>query len=233
MSKMFDLTTVTFVDLTHELTPGIPTWSGKNEFEQKNIEFYTRGFLTQTITTPLGIGTHVDAPSHHSRVNKFIHELPLSTLIAPSYILDVSKKANEKYLISPEDILSFEASVGIIPQNSIFIAYTGWSQFWSDPQKYCNQDKDGIRHFPSFSKDACELLLERNVSGIGIDTLSPDSSDPEFPAHKLMLQKNKFIIENLANCNQLPPKGAWVFVLPMKIKYGSEAPVRAIGLVQK
>ncbi len=233
MTNIFDLKRTTIIDLTHSLEPNIPTWSGENEFEHKNVEYYTKGFLNQVLTIPLGIGTHIDLPAHISSRYKYQGSYDVSTFIAPAYVLDVSRRANEKYLISTKDIENFESFEGKIPPHSIFIAYTGWSKFWNDPQKYCNKNSDGIRHFPSFSIEACELLVERNIQGLGIDALSPDSSDPRFPAHQLMLQNNKFIIENLANCDKLPHKGAWVFILPMNIKYASEAPVRAIGIIQQ
>ena len=36
-------------------------------------------------------------------------------------------------------------------------------------------------------------------------------------------------MENLANLGQLPPTGAWVVALPMKIKGGSGAPLRIVA----
>jgi kynurenine formamidase len=38
-------------------------------------------------------------------------------------------------------------------------------------------------------------------------------------------------LENLANVDQLPPVGAWIIALPMKIAGGSGGPLRAIALV--
>jgi len=37
--------------------------------------------------------------------------------------------------------------------------------------------------------------------------------------------------ENVANLDKLPPKGAIVFALPMKIKGGSGAPLRIIAFI--
>jgi kynurenine formamidase len=38
-------------------------------------------------------------------------------------------------------------------------------------------------------------------------------------------------LENVANLDQLPPTGATIIALPMKIAKGSGAPVRIIGLL--
>ena len=89
-------------------------------------------------------------------------------------------------------------------------------------------------HFPSFSAKATELLIERNIAGIGIDTLSPDTGAlGMFPAHQIMLSAGKFIIENLTNLKLLPAFGAQIIALPLKIKDGPESPARVIAIVQK
>jgi kynurenine formamidase len=38
-------------------------------------------------------------------------------------------------------------------------------------------------------------------------------------------------LENVANLGELPPTGAWVIALPMKIAGGSGGPVRIVALV--
>jgi kynurenine formamidase len=38
-------------------------------------------------------------------------------------------------------------------------------------------------------------------------------------------------LENMANLNQLPPKGFWIMALPMKIKSGSGAPLRIVAAI--
>ncbi len=41
------------------------------------------------------------------------------------------------------------------------------------------------------------------------------------------------LLENLANLDQLPPRGALVVALPMKIEGGSGGPLRAIALLPR
>ncbi len=45
-----------------------------------------------------------------------------------------------------------------------------------------------------------------------------------------MLSNNKYMIENIAHADQLPPVGAYVIALPLKIE-STEAPVRIVGLI--
>ena len=119
----------------------------------------------------------------------------------------------------------------MIPAGSLAIVYTGWSQFWTDPKQYRNEDDEGITHFPSIGEDAAMLLLSRGVSGIAVDTLSPDTATSGYPVHKHFLSAKKYIIENVCNAHKLPPTGFSVIVLPIKIKDAAEAPVRMVGLI--
>ena len=109
------------------------------------------------------------------------------------------------------------------------IFWTGWDRYWKQPEKYRNN-----LVFPSISVEAADFLLtERNITGLGIDTLSPDNPANGYPVHKLILGANKYIVENIANAGSLPPVGSYSLVLPMKIKDGTEAPVRMVGLILK
>jgi kynurenine formamidase len=86
-----------------------------------------------------------------------------------------------------------------------------------------------ITKFPSVHENVAKLLLERGVTGIGIDTLSADTGADGFPVHRAILGAGKYLVENVANAKELPPTGAKIAVLPMKIKDGTEAPIRLIA----
>ena len=85
-------------------------------------------------------------------------------------------------------------------------------------------------HFPTFELKTDQLLMERGIKGLGIDTLSPEL-ERGFPIHQLILGRGKYIVENLANIDQLPPVGATILLLPFKVAEGMEAPVRAMAFV--
>lgn len=71
------------------------------------------------------------------------------------------------------------------------------------------------------------------MSAIGIDTLSPNRPEDSFKVHKTFLGAGKIIIENVANLDSMPPTGSFVMVLPIKIKDGTEAPVRIVGFIER
>jgi kynurenine formamidase len=82
--------------------------------------------------------------------------------------------------------------------------------------------------------DAAKLLLERNIAGVGIDTLSIDHGpSQDFAVHKLLNGAGKIGIENLANLRELPPRGATLVVGALKIRDGSGAPARILALVRR
>jgi kynurenine formamidase len=86
--------------------------------------------------------------------------------------------------------------------------------------------------FPGFGPDSAKLLVERNVAGIGIDTLSIDfGASKDFQAHRIVLGANKYQIENLANLDALPPTGATVFVGVLPVRGGSQAQARIVAFL--
>lgn len=221
------------VDLTHTLTPTVPTWSGTCGFEHRVIVDYPEACRVQAVEMNAGTGTHIDAPSHFIPNAKSAADIPVEEFIAPIFMVDVSAKAHADYYITTDDILEFEKKHGKIAPQSLVIGYTGWDQYWFDAKKFRNPDETGQMHFPGFSPEAAELLLERDIVGLAVDSLSPDCLDLNFPVHYAILGAGKYIVENLANCKLLPPVGAYGIILPIKTEGGTEALTRAIALVPK
>jgi kynurenine formamidase len=217
------------IDLTHSLNEAIPTWTGTCGFEsatQDDGPIRVNNFSFHLSSA----GTHMDAPSHFNKRGMHIDQIPIEKLIVPLCVLEVSREADADFFLSAEHILQYEKKYGKILPGSFVAAHTGWDRYWSQPEKYRDADDDGSLHCPGFSQEAGHLLLERDIAGIGIDTLNPDGSNQEFPIHHAFLGAEKYIVENLTNLDQVPPSGAYVILLPIKIDGASEAPIRAIAL---
>lgn len=185
-------------------------------------------FRVMKVKMHAGIGTHMDAPSHCIPGGRFIYDFDVNDLIMPCVVIDVSCKCHERYSLSVQDVEDFESQFGPIAQVASVMVKTVWSKFWHTPSKYHNNHV-----FPSVSSEVAELLLERGVSAIGIDTLSPDRPEDDFKVHKTFLGAGKIIIENVANLDSMPSTGSFVMVLPIKIKDGTEAPVRLVGFIER
>lgn len=223
----------TFIDLTHSLEQGIPAWDTACGFHQEiDLDYSPCGgdvtFRVMKMAMPAGIGTHMDAPSHCVPGGACIEELDLNALCMPCVVIDVSKKAHARYRVSQQDILDFEALYGDINPGSCVLIQTGWEKFWKTPQKYHNG-----HIFPSVCVQAAHFLLARGVEALGIDTLSPDRPEDGFHVHQAFLEKGKILIENAAHLDKMPTLGAYVMCVPLKIKGGTESPIRLIGLVKK
>lgn len=219
------------IDLTHTLTENIPVFGEKCDFHlqtRKNIETDEPvSFLIQHLQMSAGTGTHLDAPAHIKSDGHGVHDIPVETLLSPLIVIDISAQAKANFLLSVSHIQDFESLYGQIAPNSFVLVYTGWDQFWGTP------DFRNNLQFPSISAEAAKLLLERNIVGLGIDTLSPDCPQSGYPVHALVLGQDKYILECVANAGQMPCQGAYILVAPLKLKDGAEAPARVFGLIMQ
>lgn len=219
------------VDLTHPLDEKAPTWNGSCGFRHEIKMDYDKGLRVLSYKCHAGVGTHLDAPSHFIPGGGNIADIALESLIVPCCVMDLSKRCSADLVVSKADIIQFEERHGAVLERSLFFAYTGWSQYWCFPEKYRNADGNGQMHFPTYSKEAAQYLMDRGVAGIGIDTFSPDPQGSEFPVHHLILGAGKYIVENAANLNRMPAMGAYVINLPLNIREGTESAVRLVGII--
>ena len=219
-------------DLTHALYPSIPSWDGSCGFRLETNTDYADCqepylFKTQTVTSRAGMGTHIDAPAHCFPGAVTIDRLPLENLIVDCFVLKVNPELNERFVLTAADVLKFEKQHGTILPRSFIIVSTGWSKFWCEPEKYRNN-----LQFPSIEETAAALFVERGIVGLGTDTLSADAGGQRYPVHQQILGSGRYLVENIANAEQLPATGAKIYVLPIKIAEGTEAPIRLLATVE-
>jgi len=116
--------------------------------------------------------------------------------------------------------------------------YSGWDAKAHDAAAFINMETgastghaEPTMHFPGFSPEAAEFLArERDVVGIGVDTLSLDPGrDKQYRAHKVWLAAGKWGVECVANLGQVPASGAVVFVGASKVDGATGGPVRLIA----
>lgn len=184
-------------------------------------------------------GTHIDSPLHFAEGQQSTDEIPVTRLIAPAMVVDVTAAChrNLDYLVSADDITTWEGAHGRIPEGAIVLVRTGWGKYWPDAKHYLGTDEHGPTavaklHFPGISAEAARLLASRRVSGVGIDTASIDyGQSKDFQAHRILYAQNIYGLENVANLDRLPPTGALVIALPMKIKGGTGGPVRVVAVL--
>jgi kynurenine formamidase len=240
-----DLSGQRIVDLSHAYGPGTVFWpTSPTKFELKELaKGQTPGgyfYAANTLCTPEHGGTHLDAPVHFFEKGLTTDKVPLEQLIAPAAVIDITAKAtaNRDYRLTVDDVAAFEKAHGRIARGTIVLLRTGWSRFWPNAKDYLGDDtpNDASKlSFPSYGADAARLLVEeRGVGALGVDTASTDyGRSTDFEVHRILAPKNVAGLENLTTLDQLPPRGATIIALPMKIEGGSGGPLRAVALVPR
>lgn len=185
-------------------------------------------------------GTHLDAPIHFAEGRRTIEQLSLDQFMGAAVVMDVSPKAlkDPDYQIAVADLKAWESAHGRIPRGAIVLLRTGYAQYWPDAKKYLGTAEKGQQgvdnlHFPGLHPDAARWLVnERAIKAVGLDTASIDYGQSKlFETHRVLCGNDVLPLENLAALDKLPPTGAYVIALPMKIKGGSGSPLRMIAWV--
>ncbi|MEQ9399080.1 MAG: cyclase family protein [Longimicrobiales bacterium] len=238
------------VDLTQPLGPDTPVIGLPEIFAPSpglSIEQISRyddggpGWYWNTLTLGEHTGTHFDAPIHwvtgKDLPDNRTDTIPARRFVGPACVLDFSAEAaaDPDFLLTPAHIESWEAAHGRIPRDAWVLFRTDWSQR-TDPAAFVNVDDTGP-HTPGFHADASRALIERDVLGVGVETIGTDAGqaggfDPPFPNHTLMHGAGKFGLASLCNLDRLPPTGAVVVAAPLKIVDGSGSPLRVLALVE-
>ena len=238
-----DLATAEVIDLTHSFDEKTLYWpTSPSSFQLKKLQegktpagYY---YAANSVCTPEHGGTHLDAPIHFGEGRRTADQVPVRQLIAPGVVIDVSRKAasDPDYRLTAADVWAWEERHGRIPEGAIVLLRTGWSERWPDRKRYFGDDKPGDAsnlHFPSYGKEAAELLVRgRKVGALGVDTASIDyGPSKDFIVHQTAASAEVAGLENLTGLDKLPETGAWIIALPMKIAGGSGGPVRVVALL--
>ena len=240
---VFDGTAGRWVDLTHAYGPSTIYWPTDTAgFRLTELAYgRTEGgwfYASYDLATAEHGGTHLDAPIHFAEGRLTTDRIPLSRLIGPAAVIDVSARAHPDYRVGVGDLTEWEARHGTIPDGAIVLLRTGWGARWSDRTAYLGTERTGPDavpelHFPGLDPEAAEwLVAERAIAAIGIDTPSIDyGQSADFAAHVALYSADIPGFENVASLELLPERGAFVVALPMKIERGSGGPLRIVAFV--
>ncbi|MBT8472834.1 MAG: cyclase family protein [Marinicaulis sp.] len=240
---------IKIVDLTRTLEPDFPVLQLPPEFGQcepfkieevscyddRGPAWYWRNFSCNEHT-----GTHFDAPVHWV-TGKDVPDGSVDTIdpdgfVRPACVMDFSNEASgdDDFVLTADHIKAWENDNGEIPAGSWAIFRTDWSN--RSGEEYLNLKEDGAHH-PGPDADAIRYLIDRDVVGLGVETIGTDAGqghlfEPQYPAHALLHGAGKYGLQCLRNLDQLPPTGAVIVASPLKIKAGSGSPLRVIALVE-
>lgn len=223
-------------DLTHTFRDDFPLYPALPGAGIERTTLATvpvEGFYAQRWSFIEHSCTHMDAPAHFAAGGRTTPELTLRELIAPVVVVDISERARREpdTIVEPDDLLRFERRHGRIPRGAVVCMDSGWAERASSAEAYLNRDAAGTMRFPGFGVPAVRWLLEeRDIHGIGVDTLSLDhGSSATFEVHYTLLPADRYGIENLRGLGALPPRGATINVGVIPWQDGSGGPCRVFA----
>jgi kynurenine formamidase len=232
------------VDLSHEYSADAIFWPTAEGFRLDVVNdgvtpagFY---YAANNFSGAEHGGTHLDAPVHFAQGRWSVEQVPLEQLVGEAAVVDVSAACATQpdYQVSVADLTAWEQAHGSL-RGTIVLVRTDYSTRWPDAARYLGTAERGEGavpklHFPGIHPEAAQWLAERAVKAVGIDTASIDYGQSSlFETHRRLYERNIPGLENLTNLNRLPARGATVVALPMKIKGGSGAPLRAIAVIDR
>ena len=234
----------TILDMTYPLDDGAIFWPTAKPFSLTKVawEISEGGwwYASNEFSASEHGGTHADAPIHFAARGRTIDQIPLEEWIGPAVKVDVTEQCNRDrdYLLTVDDLKSWEMANGRIPAGSWVIMYTGiGTRYYPNKKMVLGTEKTGEEaitelSFPGFSVESVEFLLkERKIKGIAVDTPSIDrGKSADFRVHQVLCAADKLALENIANLDQLPAKGATLYVIPMLIRDGTGAPARVFAI---
>lgn len=156
-------------------------------------------------------GSHIDAPKHHVKGGSPIDEMPLDTGIGPARVIEIE---------DPVEITVAEIEPHDIQPGERLLFKTGNSY---RPERFMRF----LRNWIYFSTAAIYYLIERKVRLLGIDAISVGSPANADEIHEALLTRGIYILEDI-ELGHVEPGRYEMVCLPLRVKGGDAAPVRAI-----
>lgn len=200
-----------YIDLSHKIENKLQEYPGD---PKTNLKYFKKADENDTCTllkleTGLHTGTHMDSPFHYIINGKKISQLPLENFIGKASINYVKSESKE-ILVKNCNLKNTNEKIAII--------ITGWSKHFGN-YKYFHDN-------PYLSNELAELIIEKNIKGIAIDTCSVDKYG-ENTIHKKLLENDIWIVENIKSCSKLSKNSYESIFIPLNIE-AEASPVRVI-----
>jgi arylformamidase len=206
---------MTLYDISLTISEDFPTWPGDPPIELKMISQIEKGDLANVthLSTPVHIGTHIDAPDHFLGNGKTVEDIPLDYLVGSVLVLEMP---------SPEIITVHDLEANNIPEGTRRILFkTANSDYWNE-EKLTFQ-----KNFIALGPDAAARLVEMGVNVVGVDYLSVAAYNDPVPTHKILLEAGVLIIEGL-DLSRVSAGDYKLYCLPLKIAGSDGAPARVL-----
>jgi kynurenine formamidase len=195
---------------------------------------YGADWLTASYMIVLGdhIGTHIDSLRHLRDDAPGPEGIPLEYCYGDGVCLDfrhIPKGAG----ISLADVKEALAKINyVIKPLDIVLIHTGAGKI-QDSEAYLT-DQSGM------TAEATHWFLDQGVKVMGIDAITFDppvwamfERKQFWEAHRVMLEREYYHLENMTNLDQLPPYGFTLSLFPIKWVNTTASPVRAVAIIEE
>jgi arylformamidase len=199
-------------DISVSLSDDLPVYPGDPQVEVESMLALAKGdtFNVSRVTMSTHSGTHLDAPCHFLEHGVSIDHLPLSLFVGAALLAEIS---------GVREIGRGELARLPLKGEERLILKTDNSRLW---------DRPGFQEdYACLTPDGAAYLVEMGIKLVGIDYLSVERFAGEGEVHRFLLGNGVVILEGL-NLGGVPAGNYELISLPLKIKGGDGAPVRAI-----
>lgn len=222
-------------DLTHTVSEKFPVYPILKPMQILERHTIARdGFYTNELIFNEHTGTHMDGPIHFIANGNSADRIAVDRLFAPLAIVSIQTRTDKDAdtTLTVDDLMAWEKRHGRLPRGAFVAMHSGWDARVGVGDRFLNRDAKGTQHSPGFSEAAAQFLVqERDIVGVGVDTLSLDAGAVQkFVAHLTLLGAGKYGIECMANLGTVPPAGAMLIVGGPKHQHASGGPVRAFAV---
>ena len=221
--RMVDLTQEIFQGMSvfpmHQQTLIFPNATHEESLKKCGFMFATNNLLINEHGP-----THTDALYESDPHGTTIEKTPLDYFIGQAVCLDVSH-VKETEFISDRVLEEAEKRGGqYVKKDDIVLLYTGHYDRNYGTDKWQTS-------YTGLDISGAEWLGRKGVKNIGVDTPSIDRPDDRKYSGHLICQKYRMLnTENLCNLKEVAGKRFVYVGLPLKIRGGSGAPIRAIAI---
>lgn len=219
------LTDLNIINLTNILEENIPTWDGSVGLKTHITNDYDNIFRCQRFEFSASTSTHMDSPAHIKQGGKTIEHYNLQNLSGPCTIIYVENDLTKDLKVTVESLKKCYLNFKDYWKDYWIILQTGWGNHWQDSKKYRNVQSNGYMNFPALSLEAAEFLVECKIKGIMIDSFSVDTPDSAWECHKILLNNDILIVENIKYIENMHVKNANVLIDALPIKNATECPI--------
>ena len=201
-----------YYDITVPLSADLPVYPGDPQFALDPALRLAHGDCANVsrITLCTHSGTHLDPPRHFSDRGMTVDQVPPERLIGKALVVEITGVAE----IGRKDLERLR-----IKGVERLLLKTDNSELW--------KTHGFVHDYAALSVDGARFLLEAGVKLVGIDYLSVESVEGDGEIHRLLLDNGVLILEGITLADVTP--GEYELIcLPLKIKDGDGAPVRAL-----